>query len=220
MCIICNYFYNYFRSSLHWVLELWGDTRMLCYTEMQGETWNVASFFTPYFRNVCDVFPFVCCVAFQVGNMKKETSALWYKDGHEIKADEHLGFTEGVLKLEIAQVWKGEKKMCVDSCFYVYIYVPYNCRWIHSHIWLYTVVSLYSSVCVCSPKIYGSFTLRWASLTPMFVQKIRFFSKKGTSALTFCKMNQIYHIKDQQINSHYIFGRLHHLFLFLSPSLF
>ncbi|XP_026217681.1 myomesin-1 isoform X2 [Anabas testudineus] len=46
-----------------------------------------------------------CCVILKckVGNMKKETSALWYKDGHQIKADEHLGFTEGVLKLEIAQ---------------------------------------------------------------------------------------------------------------------
>ncbi|XP_044033099.1 myomesin-1 isoform X1 [Siniperca chuatsi] len=46
-----------------------------------------------------------CCVILKckVGNIKKETSALWYKDGREIKADEHLGFTEGVLKLEIAQ---------------------------------------------------------------------------------------------------------------------
>ncbi|KAM9337522.1 myomesin-1 isoform 1-T1 [Symphorus nematophorus] len=46
-----------------------------------------------------------CCVVLKckVGNIKKETSALWYKDGREIKADEHLGFTEGVLKLEIAQ---------------------------------------------------------------------------------------------------------------------
>ncbi|XP_055364574.1 myomesin-1 isoform X1 [Betta splendens] len=46
-----------------------------------------------------------CCVILKckVGNVKKETSALWYKDGHEIKSDEHLGFTEGVLKLEIAQ---------------------------------------------------------------------------------------------------------------------
>ncbi|XP_051796626.1 myomesin-1 isoform X1 [Acanthochromis polyacanthus] len=46
-----------------------------------------------------------CCVILKckVGNMKKETSALWYKDGHQIKSDEHLGFTEGVLKLEIAQ---------------------------------------------------------------------------------------------------------------------
>ncbi|XP_010774355.1 myomesin-1 [Notothenia coriiceps] len=46
-----------------------------------------------------------CCVVLKckVGNMKKDTSALWYKDGHEIKADENLGFTEGVLKLEIAQ---------------------------------------------------------------------------------------------------------------------
>ncbi|XP_019711486.1 M-protein, striated muscle isoform X6 [Hippocampus comes] len=46
-----------------------------------------------------------CCVVLKckVGNIKKETSALWYKDGREIKADEKLGFTEGVLKLEIAQ---------------------------------------------------------------------------------------------------------------------
>ncbi|XP_029698286.1 M-protein, striated muscle isoform X3 [Takifugu rubripes] len=46
-----------------------------------------------------------CCVVLKckVGNIKKETSALWYKDGQEIKADEHLSFTEGVLKLEIAQ---------------------------------------------------------------------------------------------------------------------
>ncbi|XP_054620878.1 M-protein, striated muscle isoform X9 [Dunckerocampus dactyliophorus] len=49
-----------------------------------------------------------CCVMLKckVGNIKKETSALWYKDGREIKADEHLGFTEGVLKLEIAQISK------------------------------------------------------------------------------------------------------------------
>ncbi|MEQ2199432.1 hypothetical protein XENOCAPTIV_027413 [Xenoophorus captivus] len=47
-----------------------------------------------------------CCVILKckVGNMKKETSALWHKDGHQIKADEHLGFAEGVLKLEIAQI--------------------------------------------------------------------------------------------------------------------
>ncbi|XP_034026868.1 myomesin-1 isoform X2 [Thalassophryne amazonica] len=46
-----------------------------------------------------------CCAILKckVGNIKKETSALWSKDGHEIKADEHLGFSEGVLKLEIAQ---------------------------------------------------------------------------------------------------------------------
>lgn len=41
--------------------------------------------------------------------MKKETSALWYKDGHQIKADDSLGFTEGVLKLEIAQVRISER---------------------------------------------------------------------------------------------------------------
>uniref|UniRef100_A0A8C5H7J8 Myomesin 1b n=1 Tax=Gouania willdenowi TaxID=441366 RepID=A0A8C5H7J8_GOUWI len=49
-----------------------------------------------------------CCVFLKckVGNMKKDTSVLWYKDGHQIKADESLGFTEGVLKLEIAQISK------------------------------------------------------------------------------------------------------------------
>nr|XP_019943155.1 PREDICTED: myomesin-1 isoform X2 [Paralichthys olivaceus] len=49
-----------------------------------------------------------CCVVLKckVGNVKKETSALWYKDGREIKAEEHLSFTEGVLKLEIAQISK------------------------------------------------------------------------------------------------------------------
>uniref|UniRef100_A0A665WL65 Myomesin-1 n=1 Tax=Echeneis naucrates TaxID=173247 RepID=A0A665WL65_ECHNA len=49
-----------------------------------------------------------CCVVLKckVGNMKKETSAVWYKDGREIKSEEHLGFTEGVLKLEIAQISK------------------------------------------------------------------------------------------------------------------
>ncbi|XP_047424251.1 myomesin-1 isoform X7 [Mugil cephalus] len=49
-----------------------------------------------------------CCVVLKckVGNMKKETTAMWYKDGHQIKADEHLGFAEGVLKLEIAQISK------------------------------------------------------------------------------------------------------------------
>ncbi|KAM3593779.1 uncharacterized protein V6R79_021385 [Siganus canaliculatus] len=49
-----------------------------------------------------------CCVVLKckVGNMKKETSALWYKDGREFKTEENLGFTEGVLKLEIAQISK------------------------------------------------------------------------------------------------------------------
>ncbi|XP_028288722.1 M-protein, striated muscle isoform X2 [Parambassis ranga] len=49
-----------------------------------------------------------CCVVLKckVGNMKKDTSALWYKDKHQIKADENLGFSEGVLKLEIAQISK------------------------------------------------------------------------------------------------------------------
>lgn len=49
-----------------------------------------------------------CCVLLKckVGNMKKETTAVWYKDGKEIKSDNGLGFTEGVLKLEIAQISK------------------------------------------------------------------------------------------------------------------
>uniref|UniRef100_A0A3P9KHX5 Myomesin 1b n=1 Tax=Oryzias latipes TaxID=8090 RepID=A0A3P9KHX5_ORYLA len=46
------------------------------------------------------------CSPCQVGNIKKDTSALWSKDKHQIKADEQLGFTEGVLKLEIAQISK------------------------------------------------------------------------------------------------------------------
>uniref|UniRef100_A0A8C3AEE7 Myomesin 1 n=1 Tax=Cyclopterus lumpus TaxID=8103 RepID=A0A8C3AEE7_CYCLU len=39
------------------------------------------------------------CDAFQVGNMKKETSALWYKDGHQIKADESLANSSTPLKI-------------------------------------------------------------------------------------------------------------------------
>uniref|UniRef100_A0A4W4DTY8 Myomesin 1b n=1 Tax=Electrophorus electricus TaxID=8005 RepID=A0A4W4DTY8_ELEEL len=42
----------------------------------------------------------------KVGNMKKESVALWYKDGREIKANEKLDFSEGVLTLEIAQISK------------------------------------------------------------------------------------------------------------------
>ncbi|XP_070961414.1 myomesin-1-like isoform X1 [Oncorhynchus clarkii lewisi] len=49
-----------------------------------------------------------CCVILKckVGNIKKETVALWYKDGREVKGDEKLTFTEGVLNLEIAQISK------------------------------------------------------------------------------------------------------------------
>ncbi len=36
--------------------------------------------------------------------MKKDSVALWYKDGREIKVDEKLNFSEGVLILEISQV--------------------------------------------------------------------------------------------------------------------
>uniref|UniRef100_A0A8C7G8E1 Myomesin 1 n=1 Tax=Oncorhynchus kisutch TaxID=8019 RepID=A0A8C7G8E1_ONCKI len=47
-----------------------------------------------------------CCVFLKckVGNIKKETVALWYKDGREVKGDGNLTFAEGVLNLEIAQV--------------------------------------------------------------------------------------------------------------------
>ncbi|XP_055737118.1 M-protein, striated muscle-like [Salvelinus fontinalis] len=49
-----------------------------------------------------------CCVFLKckVGNVKKETVALWYKDGREVKGDGNLTFTEGVLNLEIAQISK------------------------------------------------------------------------------------------------------------------
>jgi len=36
--------------------------------------------------------------------MKKDTVALWYKDGREVKVNEKLDFSEGVLTLEITQV--------------------------------------------------------------------------------------------------------------------
>ncbi|XP_064805024.1 M-protein, striated muscle-like isoform X2 [Oncorhynchus masou masou] len=49
-----------------------------------------------------------CCVFLKckVGNIKKETVALWYKDGREVKGDGNLTFTEGVLNMEIAQISK------------------------------------------------------------------------------------------------------------------
>uniref|UniRef100_A0A4W5NMM3 Myomesin 1 n=2 Tax=Hucho hucho TaxID=62062 RepID=A0A4W5NMM3_9TELE len=49
--------------------------------------------------NIIALFPLP-----QVGNIKKETVALWYKDGREVKGDGNLAFTEGVLNLEISQV--------------------------------------------------------------------------------------------------------------------
>jgi len=48
-------------------------------------------------------------VLLQVGNIKKDTVALWKKDGQEIKSDEQLSFSEGVLSLEIAQVRGGTR---------------------------------------------------------------------------------------------------------------
>uniref|UniRef100_A0A671K7Z7 Myomesin 1b n=1 Tax=Sinocyclocheilus anshuiensis TaxID=1608454 RepID=A0A671K7Z7_9TELE len=47
-----------------------------------------------------------CCVRLKckVANMKKDSVALWYKDGREIKVNEKLDFSEGVLTLEIAQI--------------------------------------------------------------------------------------------------------------------
>uniref|UniRef100_A0A8C2F8J9 Myomesin-1 n=1 Tax=Cyprinus carpio TaxID=7962 RepID=A0A8C2F8J9_CYPCA len=49
-----------------------------------------------------------CCVRLKckVANMKKDSVALWYKDGREIKVNEKLDFSEGVLTLEIAQISK------------------------------------------------------------------------------------------------------------------
>ncbi|CAN9506382.1 unnamed protein product [Ophioblennius macclurei] len=54
-----------------------------------------------------------CCVFLncKVGNIKKDTSAIWYKDGHEIKSEQSMSFTEGVLKLEIAQITKKDSGM-------------------------------------------------------------------------------------------------------------
>uniref|UniRef100_A0A3P8T692 Myomesin-1 n=1 Tax=Amphiprion percula TaxID=161767 RepID=A0A3P8T692_AMPPE len=87
-------------------LVLIGDVCILCCDSGLFNTVFVAG---PHFIEYLgyEVTP-ECCVILKckVGNMKKETSALWYKDGHEIKSDEHLGFTEGVLKLEIAQISK------------------------------------------------------------------------------------------------------------------
>ncbi|KAG1928062.1 M-protein, striated muscle isoform X1 [Pimephales promelas] len=47
-----------------------------------------------------------CCVRLKckVGNMKKDSVALWYKDGREVKVNEKLDFSEGVLTLEITQI--------------------------------------------------------------------------------------------------------------------
>ncbi|XP_067256086.1 myomesin-1 isoform X6 [Chanodichthys erythropterus] len=49
-----------------------------------------------------------CCVRLKckVGNMKKDSVALWYKDGREVKVNEKLDFSEGVLTLEITQISK------------------------------------------------------------------------------------------------------------------
>lgn len=137
-CYVCS------RSSLYRVFGLRGDTRMLCCTEVQGETELYRIFHADLFPRYTFQVPWfsktsVCFDAFQVGNMKKETTALWYKDGREIKAEEHLGFTEGVLKLEIAQVrklWWVYKYIYIYIRIYVFISVLYNCLWIHLHIWL------------------------------------------------------------------------------------
>ncbi|XP_062336197.1 myomesin-1 isoform X3 [Osmerus eperlanus] len=76
-------------------------------SEFQRKEWfrKQGPHFVEYLRY--EVTP-ECCVVLKckVGNIKKETVALWYKDGREIKADEHLTFSEGVLTLEIAQISK------------------------------------------------------------------------------------------------------------------
>lgn len=83
--------------------------------------------------------------------MKKDTTALWYKDGREIKADNNLGFTEGVLKLEIAQVKYEEKSpVCrVDSCIYVYF-----CT-VKLSLNSFAYMNVNTQLC-SSPKIYGA----------------------------------------------------------------
>ncbi|XP_029110555.1 M-protein, striated muscle-like [Scleropages formosus] len=47
-----------------------------------------------------------CCVVLKckVGNIKKETVVIWQKDERELKVDEKLSFTEGVLTLEISKL--------------------------------------------------------------------------------------------------------------------
>ncbi|XP_023694659.2 myomesin-1 isoform X1 [Paramormyrops kingsleyae] len=40
----------------------------------------------------------------KVGNIKKETVVIWHKDDREVKVDDKLSFTEGVLTLEISQL--------------------------------------------------------------------------------------------------------------------
>ncbi|XP_048856832.1 M-protein, striated muscle isoform X1 [Brienomyrus brachyistius] len=42
----------------------------------------------------------------KVGNIKKETVVIWHKDDREVKVDDKLSFTEGVLTLEISQISK------------------------------------------------------------------------------------------------------------------
>ena len=123
------------RSSLCGVPELRGDPGMLCCSEVQGEAEgrgridkgnknekDVKSLSNLQFVSVTIYLSLHPSIApLQVGNIKKETVALWYKDGREIKADEHLTFTEGVLTLEIAQV--GERKMYIYTYIYIYIYI-------------------------------------------------------------------------------------------------
>uniref|UniRef100_A0A8C2FAI1 Myomesin 1b n=1 Tax=Cyprinus carpio TaxID=7962 RepID=A0A8C2FAI1_CYPCA len=58
-----------------------------------------------------------CCVRLKckVANMKKDSVALWYKDGREIKVNEKLDFSEGVLTLEIAQVTNSSTPLKIQS---------------------------------------------------------------------------------------------------------
>uniref|UniRef100_A0A8C9TEK9 Myomesin 1 n=1 Tax=Scleropages formosus TaxID=113540 RepID=A0A8C9TEK9_SCLFO len=52
-----------------------------------------------------------CCVVLKckVGNIKKETVVIWQKDERELKVDEKLSFTEGVLTLEISKISKKDQ---------------------------------------------------------------------------------------------------------------
>lgn len=92
---------------------------MHCKTEVQGECLILFSSVQHIcmYETILNVCAYVC-VCLKVGNMKKDSVALWYKDGREIKASEKLDFSEGVLSLEITKVRTFLENLFVDI-FYV-----------------------------------------------------------------------------------------------------
>lgn len=99
--LVCLGFTQVLILSTIWATR-WRQNAVLCSNARWDEALKVLQHVTnTALRTIVDKHD---VFFFQVGNMKKETSAVWYKDGHEIKSDQNLGFTEGVLKLEIAQV--------------------------------------------------------------------------------------------------------------------